>query len=43
MLPPLRIHPEDIGEVITAFHDAKNGIKSNFDSKKDLSVTFLCI
>jgi hypothetical protein len=32
---PLRIHPEDIGEVITAFHDAKNGIKSDFDSKKD--------
>ena len=32
---PLRIHPEDIGEVITAFHDAKNGIGSDFNSKKD--------
>jgi hypothetical protein len=31
----LRIHPEDIGDVITAFHNAKNGIEINFDSKND--------
>lgn len=32
---PLRIHPEDIGEIISAFYDAKNGIKSAFNSKND--------
>jgi hypothetical protein len=32
---PLRIHPEDIGEVITDFYDMRNGIAPKFDSKKD--------
>lgn len=32
---PLRIHPEDIGEVITDFYDMRNGIAPKFNSKKD--------